>query len=141
MTAPIALGFTLLLGIAGGIAVGSGVIALFIVLDMVPRLAQLTSSYNKVHWYEGAMVGGSLIGTMSDFWNWRMSAGSLVELGVGLFDGIFVGLLAAALTEVLNVLPILAKRLHMTHYLFGLLMAMVTGKVAESLFDWVVYRQ
>ncbi|MDQ0194507.1 stage V sporulation protein AB [Paenibacillus wynnii] len=140
MTAPISLGLTLLLGIAGGVAVGSGVIALFIVLDMIPRLAQLTSSYNKVHWYEGAMVGGSLIGTLSDFWNWRISAGPIVELGVGLFDGIFVGLLAAALTEVLNVLPILAKRLNMTRYLFGMLMAMVCGKVAGSLFDWVVYR-
>ncbi|MCL6602453.1 MAG: stage V sporulation protein AB [Paenibacillus sp.] len=140
MTAPISLGLNLLLGIAGGIAVGSGVIALFIVLDMIPRLAQLTASYHKVHWYEGAMVGGSLIGTLSDFWNWRISAGPLVELGVGLFDGIFIGLLAAALTEVLNVLPILAKRLNMTQYLFGLLMAMVSGKVAGSLFDWVVYR-
>lgn len=140
MTAPISLGLNLLLGIAGGIAVGSGVIALFIVLDMIPRLAQLTASYHKVHWYEGAMVGGSLLGTLSDFWNWRISAGPLVELGVGLFDGIFIGLLAAALTEVLNVLPILAKRLNMTQYLFGLLMAMVSGKVAGSLFDWVVYR-
>lgn len=141
MTAPITLGLNLLLGIAGGIAVGGGVIALFIVLDMVPRLAQLTSSYDKVHWYEGAMIGGSLLGTMSDFWNWRISSGPVAELGVGLFDGIFVGMLAAALTEVLNVLPILAKRLHMTHYLFGLLMAMVCGKVAGSLFDFFVYQQ
>lgn len=141
MTAPISLGLNLLLGIAGGIAVGGGVIALIIVLDMVPRLAQLTSSYDKVHWYEGALVGGSLLGTVSDFWNWRLSAGPIVELGVGLFDGIFVGMLAAALTEVLNVLPILAKRLNMTHHLFGLLMAMVAGKVAGSLFDWFVFRQ
>ncbi|KTD87111.1 stage V sporulation protein AB [Paenibacillus etheri] len=141
MTAPLSLGLNLLLGIAGGIAVGGGVIALFVVLDMVPRLAQLTSSYDKVHWYEGAMVVGSLLGTVSDFWNWKISLGPLVELGIGLFDGIFVGMLAAALTEVLNVLPILAKRLNMTHYLFGLLMAMVSGKVAGSLFDWFVYRQ
>ncbi|QSF43312.1 stage V sporulation protein AB [Paenibacillus tianjinensis] len=141
MTAPILLGLHLLLGVAGGIAVGGGVIALFIVLDMVPRLAQLTSSYDKVHWYEGAMIGGSLLGTMSDFWNWKISAGPLVELGVGLLDGIFVGMLAAALTEVLNVLPILAKRLYMTRYLFGLLMAMVCGKVAGSMFDWFVYQR
>lgn len=141
MTAPISLGINLLLGIAGGIAVGGGVIALFVVLDMVPRLAQLTYSYDKVHWYEGAMVGGSLLGTVSDFWNWKITSGPLVELSVGLFDGIFVGMLAGALTEVLNVLPILAKRLNMTHYLFGLLMAMVSGKVAGSLFDWFVYRQ
>lgn len=141
MTAPISLGLHLLLGVAGGIAVGGGVIALFIVLDMVPRLAQLTSSYNRVHWYEGAMVSGSLLGTVSDFWNWKIAAGPVVELGVGLLDGIFVGMLAAALTEVLNVLPILAKRLHMTHYLLGFLMAMVCGKVAGSLFDWFVYQR
>jgi len=141
MTAPIQLGINLLLGIAGGIAVGSGVIALFIVLDVIPRLAQLTHSYHRAHWYEGAMIGGALVGTVSDFWNWRISAGPLIELAVGLFDGVFVGLLAAALTEVLNVLPILAKRLNMTAYLFGLLMAMVFGKIAGSLFDWVVYRQ
>lgn len=36
MTAQVSLGLNLLLGIAGGIAVGGGVIALFIVLDMVP---------------------------------------------------------------------------------------------------------
>ncbi|WP_150270939.1 stage V sporulation protein AB [Paenibacillus tepidiphilus] len=141
MTAPIMLGLHLLLGIAGGIAVGGGVIALFIVLDMVPRLAQLTSSYDKVHWYEGAMVGGSLIGTVSDFWGWKIAAGPVAELVVGLLNGIFIGMLAAALTEVLNVLPILAKRLRMTRYLFGLLMAMVCGKVAGSLFDWFVYQQ
>ncbi|BCG59984.1 stage V sporulation protein AB [Paenibacillus sp. URB8-2] len=141
MTAPIEVGLTLLLGIAGGIAVGGGVIALFVVLDMIPRLAQLTGSYEKVHWYEGAMVCGSLLGTVSDFWNWKITAGPVVEAAVGLFDGIFVGMLAAALTEVLNVLPILAKRLRMTSYLFGLLLAMVFGKVAGSLFDWFVYRQ
>ena len=60
---------------------------------------------------------------------------------IGLMCGIFIGMLAAALTEVLNVLPILAKRLRLTGYLFGLLMAMVAGKVAGSLFDWFVYNK
>ncbi len=38
------------------------------------------------------------------------SSGSCI-LGIGLLDGIFVGMLAAALTEVMNVLPIIAKRM------------------------------
>ncbi|MFD1270111.1 stage V sporulation protein AB [Paenibacillus motobuensis] len=127
------------LGFAGGIAVGAGVIALFIVLDMIPRLAQITRTFDKVHWYEGAMVSGSFIGTIADFWNWKIAGPGLFSGVVGLFNGIFIGMLAAALTEVLNVLPIIAKRLHMQRYLFGLLLAMVFGKVAGSLFEWFIY--
>lgn len=132
---------SIVLGIAGGIAVGGGVIALIIVLDIIPRLSQLTWTYDKVHWYEGALIAGSLIGTIADFWMWKTSLGPVVSTLIGLFCGVFIGMLAAALTEVLNVLPILSKRLKLTQYLFGLLMAMVAGKVAGSLFDWFIYRQ
>lgn len=132
---------SILLGVAGGIAVGGGVIALIIVLDIVPRLAQLTRTYNRVHWYEGALITGSLVGTIADFWLWKVPLGPVISTIIGLFCGVFIGMLAAALTEVLNVLPILAKRLKLTGYLFGLLMAMVAGKVAGSLFDWFIYRQ
>lgn len=128
------------LGLAGGVAVGGGVIALFIVLDVIPRLAQVTRTYKKVHWYEGAMVCGSFIGTIGDFWNWHISGPWIGSGIVGLLNGIFVGMLAAALTEVLNVLPILAKRLRMQRYLLGLLLAMVCGKVAGSFFEWFIYR-
>lgn len=141
MTPTLSLIFSLFFGLAGGIAVGGGVIALYIVLDMIPRLAQLTRSYDKVHWYEGAMVSGSFLGTVADFWNWNVHGPWIGTGVVGLFNGVFVGMLAAALTEVLNVLPILAKRLHMQKYLVGLLMAMVFGKVAGSLFEWFVYRR
>jgi len=58
-----------------------------------------------------------------------------------LFCGVFIGLLAAALTEVLNVLPVLAKRLGMKPYLFGLLLAMILGKMTGSLFDFFIYQR
>ncbi|MGG6309647.1 stage V sporulation protein AB [Paenibacillus macerans] len=136
----VAAGLAAFLGLAGGIAVGGGVIALFIVLDLIPRLAQVTSTYDKVHWYEGAMISGAVLGTVADFWNWKISGPWAATGFIGLLNGIFVGMLAAALTEVLNVLPILAKRLHMQRYLFGLLLAMVFGKMAGSLFEWFIYR-
>jgi stage V sporulation protein AB len=58
---------------------------------------------------------------------------------MGLLSGVFVGLLAAALTEVVNVLPILAKRIGMEPRIFWLLLAMMLGKVVGSLFQWIVF--
>ncbi len=58
---------------------------------------------------------------------------------IGLLSGVFVGMLAAALTEVLNVFPILAKRLGIDEQIVVLLMAMVFGKVAGSLFHWIYF--
>ena len=113
-------------------------IALILVLDMIPRLAQLTRSYDKTHWYEGALIGGSLVGTIADFWHWKVHGILILSPIIGCFCGVFIGLLAAALTEVLNVLPVLAKRLGMKSYLFGLLLAMILGKMTGSLFDFCI---
>lgn len=131
----------IIFGIAGGLAIGSGVIAFFIVLDIMPRLAQLTRTYKKSRAYEKAMILGSVVGTVADFWDICLPLPAFFTWIPGLFCGMFIGLLAAALTEVLNLLPILAKRLQMTVYMFGLLMAMVLGKVTGSLFDWFVYNR
>ncbi|AHA58148.1 stage V sporulation protein AB [Geobacillus genomosp. 3] len=48
-------------------------------------------------------------------------------------------MLAAALTEVLNVWPILAKRIGVDDKIVILLMAIAFGKVAGSLFHWLYF--
>ena len=48
-------------------------------------------------------------------------------------------MLAAALTEVLNVLPILAKRVGVVGKIIVLLVALVLGKVIGSLFHWIYF--
>ncbi|ASS65073.1 MULTISPECIES: stage V sporulation protein AB [unclassified Paenibacillus] len=129
------------LGLAGGIAVGSGMVALLIVFDLIPRLAQLARAFSKAAVFESAVVGGSVFWTWADFFEWRMRLPVVLALPLpGLLCGIFIGMLAAALTEVMNVLPILAKRLRLTAFLGALVMAMVIGKTAGSLFDWLVYQ-
>lgn len=45
----------------------------------------------------------------------------------------------AALTEVLNVLPILAKRVGVEGKIIVLLVALVLGKVIGSLFHWIYF--
>jgi stage V sporulation protein AB len=66
-----------------------------------------------------------------------MHMNPLILIPIGLASGIFIGLLAAALTEVLNVFPILAKRIGIEGQIVVLIMAIVLGKIFGSLFHWL----
>jgi stage V sporulation protein AB len=141
MTVWFAYALITIVGLAGGLAVGSGFVAFITVLDIIPRLAQITKSFRKTVSLEIAVICGVLFATVIDFFDIAFSFYPMGTGLIGLFCGIFVGMLAAALTEVLNVFPILAKRLHLGKYLIWLLLAMVLGKVIGSLFDWIVYQR
>jgi stage V sporulation protein AB len=92
-------------------------------------------------WFESAVICGSMYWTFADFMDWRLSLPKALILTIaGLMSGVFVGMLAGALTEVMNVLPILAKRMNLSDYLVGLVMAMVLGKTLGSLFDWLYFQ-
>jgi stage V sporulation protein AB len=127
-----------LIGLGVGLAVGSGLIAFITVLDIIPRLTQLTNSQRFVKRFEWGLVSGALSFTLLDFFQVGFQLPVWVTSVLGLFAGIFVGMLAAGLTEVLNVFPILAKRLLIDHAIFKLLMAMVLGKTIGSLIQWLL---
>ncbi|WP_372629166.1 stage V sporulation protein AB [Cohnella sp.] len=130
----------LLLGVvslAGGFAVGSAFVALLIVLDLIPRLVQLTRAYRRSPVFESAILIGSQYWICADLFDWTFRLSARFLLIPAAFQGLFVGMFAAALTEVLNVIPIVSKRLKLKPYLLPLLMALVFGKVTGSLVDWL----
>jgi stage V sporulation protein AB len=129
----------MVIGLAGGLAVGGGFVAFLVVLDIIPRLVQLTKSFESIHIFEGAIVMGVIVWSTMDFFNWQFRFSPISTAYIGLFAGCFVGMLAAALTEVINVLPIMAKRMGMDGYMMWLLTAMILGKVVGSLFEWLIY--
>ncbi|MFY0542989.1 stage V sporulation protein AB [Brevibacillus sp. H7] len=126
-------GLLVLIGLGGGLAVGSGFVAFITVLDIIPRLTQLTNARRYVRGFEWALVSGVLFFTEIDFYSFPFHLHPVAASFLGLVAGVFVGTLAAGMTEVLNVFPILAKRLNMDGRLILLLMAMVFGKILGSL--------
>ena len=126
-------------GLAGGLAVGSGYVAFLSVLGIIPRLMQLTKTMKMIRAYEWAVVLGVVIGGMATLWDPTPFLTPYILIPMGLAAGIFVGMLAAALTEVLNVLPILAKRIGIDGQIIFLLMAIVFGKIIGSLFQWLYF--
>src|SRR5690606_34974561 len=120
------IALTVFLALAGGIVVGTSFVALLVIFDLIPRLAQLSNAYHYSYLFEAALICGALYFTVADFFDLTIKLPYIVTSIVsGLFNGMFVGMLAAALTEVMNVLPILAKRLRLSAAMVGLMMAMV----------------
>ena len=131
----------ILIGFSGGISVGAGYVAFLTVLNIIPRLTQLTKSVRYVHYYEAAVILGAVTGTVFSLWDFTLNLSFVLLAGFGILSGIFNGMLAAALTEVLNVFPILAKRIGMQDRIVYILIALVLGRIVGSLFQWLVYNQ
>lgn len=129
----------IIVGLASGIAVGAGFVAFLTVLGIIPRLMQLTRTMDKILAYEWSAVLGVVLGGYISLQHPIFSFPPFLLSFIGLFYGIFVGMLAAALTEVLNVFPILAKRIKLEDHLLILLMSMVLGKIFGSLFHWLYF--
>ncbi len=131
--------FGIFVGLAGGFATGAGFVAFLTVLGVIPRLTQLTKTMKMIHYYEGAIIAGVVAGTWLGLQETEFSLPRFLLIPIGLADGIFNGMLAAALTEVLNVFPVLSKRIGIQEKIIYLLMALVLGKIAGSLFQWIYY--
>jgi len=130
---------TIFVGFAGGLSVGAGFVAFLTVLGVIPRLTQLTKTMKYIYMYEWGVVFGATTGGWIGLRETIHHFSSFVMIPIGLANGIFVGMLAAALTEVLNVWPILAKRIGVQEKLIILLTAIVFGKIIGSLFHWIYF--
>ena len=124
---------------AGGLAVGTGFVAFLVVLGVIPRLTQLTKTVKWIHAYEWGTIVGAVFGGWVSLRNTVFLLSKYWLLPLGLLSGVFIGLLAAALTEVLNVWPILAKRMGIAEKIVILLMAIALGKMFGSLFHWIYF--
>lgn len=126
-----------MIGLGSGLVVGTGFVAFLTMLGILPRLITLSKTAPFLHYYELAVVVGVFFGTYLSFSNFTFQFATLILVIWGLLHGIFIGMLAAALTEVLNVFPILAKRIRVDHKIIWLMMAIVFGKIVGSLFQWL----
>ncbi|MET3682383.1 stage V sporulation protein AB [Alkalibacillus flavidus] len=129
----------IIVGLSAGLAVGSGFVAFLTVLGIIPRLVQLCYGHGWVRYFEWSIISGALVGIYLSFTQTITHLPIIIEAYWGLLHGIFIGMLAAALTEVLNVFPILAKRMYVNEYIPHLLLALVFGKIVGSLFQWIVF--
>jgi len=126
-----------LVGFANGVVVGSGIVALITLLDIVPRLAQLTKTYRYITEYEYTIILGSMIAAILSLTGISINLGYVVIVIVGFFNGFFIGMLASALAEAMNVIPVIVRRFRIDGYVKYILYSLILGKVIGSLVHWI----
>lgn len=127
----------IIIGFSSGVIIGGAFIALLTVLGIVARLIQLSKSWQMTRVYSAALLLGTLFGTFISFTYTTWNQSVVIVAFWGTMQGIFNGMLAAALIEVLQVFPVLAKRIRMESYLWFFLSAIVLGKIFGSLYQWL----
>lgn len=119
------LGFV---GASFGFAVAGGYLALISMIGILPRLASTTKTANRMVTYENSLIYGVLAGNISYIYDFTLPFGGVIRILVGLFGGIFVGCLAGALAEIVNVIPIFLIRAKLRTGIPYIIYALALGK-------------
>ncbi|MBR2382293.1 MAG: stage V sporulation protein AB [Anaerotignum sp.] len=130
--------FLIIFSVASGLMVSAGVFAFIAAIGIIPRMAWRTGTRHYVRFYEDVIVLGGLFGTTTMFVDYRLPPWWWLIIAVAALEGVFVGVLAMALTEVLNVMPILMRRTRLTNGLQWIILSFALGKVAGSLIYYLV---
>lgn len=135
----------LLISVSSGLLISLGVTSVLLVISLVPRLAGKTGTANHIFMYENILVMGLLFGNL---WNLfgdvckKRFGFTTVLPGVwglafcllyGLVTGIFVGCIAMALAEMLDAIPIFARRANLKREISVAVTALAIGKTVGSM--------
>lgn len=139
MTLTLNIFYQIVIGLGSGIIVGSGFVAFLAVLGIIPRLVQISKFQASLLSCQNSVILGAILGLILTFTDWTVQIPKIFLILWGIAHGMFVGMLAAALTEILNVFPIIMKRIRLDYFIQGLIMALVIGKIIGSLFHWIIF--
>ncbi|SHH71148.1 stage V sporulation protein AB [Caloranaerobacter azorensis] len=127
-----------LIGFSGGIVIGSAFIAVIVLLNIIPRLAQMSHTEKFISVYEKVMILSVVLITLLDFFDVTLKINEIYLIPIGLIMGIFIGILAAALAEVIDVVAVFERRVKIKDYIFYILLAIALGKTVGSLVQWLI---
>lgn len=129
-----------IIGLSSGIMVSAGVFTVLFVVGLVPRFAGRTDTARCELFYEECLIFGALLADVASVFPLKGSIGNspniwltLLLVLMGAFAGIFVGCLSIALTEVLDGIPIFARRVKLKMGVSIAVLAVALGKAAGSL--------
>lgn len=150
--------FLAVFGLSAGMLVSAGIFTVLLAVGLTPRFVGTTHTAKKILLYESCITAGAVIGTFfsaipalghTGEWlrqqmllqAWGAAVQRVIDVGgeiflgtAGLFMGMFVGCLALAIAEMLDSIPIFARRVSYRHGLGTAVLAVAIGKLVGSLY-------
>lgn len=132
--------FIIVYGISCGIMVGSGVVSILILIGIVPRISHATNTKEFINLYEYLLVIGTFLGSILSLHNIGISGGRTLSTVAGLAYGMFLGFLSSGLTEIIDYIPVVSRRLKIPSvFLKYIVISLIIGKVIGSFIGWKIY--
>jgi stage V sporulation protein AB len=120
--------------------VAAGVFSFITLLGVVNRLASKTSTAKHIVLYENMVILGGILGNTWFVYQWDLPFGVIGLILYGLFSGIFIGCQAMALAEVLDVIPVFAKRIKIKYGMPYIVASIAIGKAVGAFFQLYVWK-
>lgn len=114
--------------ICAGSAVSAGFVAFITMLGIFDKLGEQTKSGRQIHVIESMIISGVTVGNAAYLFRLQVPVGLAGFCIFNLFGGLFIGCLAGALAETLQVMPILSRRLNIRTWLPYVIAAAALGK-------------
>lgn len=118
------------IGLGGGMVAAGGMIALLIGLGITPRYAGITHTADKILLYEDATMLGAIGGNLFQLYGFSLPLGKWGLLVFGLCAGIYLGGWILALAEMVDVFPIIVRRIKLR---WGIPLIILTIAIAKTL--------
>lgn len=129
-----------IIGLSGGLIVGGAFAAFVSMLEIIPRLVHISRTHQYKIVYQNAFTFGVITFTILYFFDYNIKLNNMAVGLIGLTLGTFTGIFSSALAEVLNVIPVMAKKLKLKDDLKIIIYALLFGKVVGSLYYWLVFK-
>ena len=122
-----------IIGLFSGAAAAGGTFSLLVKIGIFTRIAEFLKEGNRLRILESGLILGGVIGNLFSLFMIPLRGGWPVLALYGAFSGMFVGWLAMALAETLNVFPIMFRRMKLKYGAGLVVLCLGIGKMLGSL--------
>jgi len=126
-------------GLSGGLTVGASVAAFYTVLGVISEIAGFTDERISLFWIKLCLILGATSSCAIYFFDLNILSIKYISAPLGLVCGIFIGIVAAALTETLDILYIASSSLNLAKYLYLIVWVIILGKLIGSSLYFIIF--